>query len=567
MSRKLLLFLAIIFSLSLVLAACGGGNDNTAGNNGNNSGNANADEGGTMTYAIKEEPEGLLVDGFAGSAIDAEILDYISDDLITVNDDMEYESAIADWETEDNQVFDFTIEEGVQWHNGEELTMEDWQFAIEVLADPDYDGPRFDYVAEIEGAEEYRDGDADEISGFEIEDDYNATITFKEAKVNNLENLWSTPMPKAELEDIPVEDMDASEEVRETPVGLGPFKVKEIQQGEYYSLERFDDYWQGTPKLDEVLIKVIDSSAIIGSLESGEVDFMEITPDDVDDLEANDGIDVIAQEGLGYSYIGFRFGHYDADEGTAVADYDKFDSKELRQALFYALDRESIVDNYLNGTATIVNTPVPSVHWISADEDELTQYDYDPDKAEEMLDEAGYEKGEDGMRTDPDGNEFVVKFGHFAGDSAFEGRAQAIIQNWEDVGIQTELATGELVEFNTFNEMKDNDDEELETFFGAWSVGSDPDPSGLWRSTAEWNYGRWVNEESDELLDDGLSEDAFDDDYRKDVYVEWQQLFNEELPGLPLWENMDLYGKNERLQDVVVGPNGPRDFHEWSITD
>src|SRR5699024_9836349 len=162
------------------------------------------------------------------------------------------------------------------WHNGEELTMEDWQFAIEVLADPDYDGPRFDYVAEIEGAEEYRDGDADEISGFEIEDDYNATITFKEAKVNNLENLWSTQMPKAE--------MDASEEVRETPVGLGPFKVKEIQQGEYYSLERFDDYWQGTPKLDEVLIKVIDPSAILGSLESGEVDFMEITPNEIDDL-------------------------------------------------------------------------------------------------------------------------------------------------------------------------------------------------------------------------------------------------------------------------------------------
>src|SRR5699024_3992305 len=302
---------------------------------------------------------------------------------------------------------------------------------------------------------------------------------------------------------------------------------------EYYYLERFDDYLQGTTKLDEVLIKVIDSSAIIGSLESGEVDFMEITPDDVDDLEANDGIDVIEQEGLGYSYIGFRCGHYDADEARAVADYDKFDSKELRQALFTALDRESIVDNYLNGTATIVNTPVPSVHWISADEDELTQYDYDPDNAEEMLDEAGYEKGEDGMRTDPDGNEFVVIIGHFAGDSACVGRVHAIIHNCVDVGTQTELATGELVEFNTFNEMKDNDDDDLETFFGAWSVGSDPDPSGLWRSTAEWNYGRWVNEESDELLDDGLSEDAFDDDYRKDVYVEWQQLFNEELPGLP----------------------------------
>src|SRR5699024_11978955 len=113
-------------------------------------------------------------------------------------------------------------------------------------------------------------------------------------------------------------------------------------------------------------------------------------------------------------YIGFRFGHYDADEGTAVADYDKFDSKELRQALFYALDRESIVDNYLNGTATIVNTPVPSVHWISAVEDELTQYDYDPDKVEEILYEASEDKCEDGIRTHPDGNEFVVTCAHYS---------------------------------------------------------------------------------------------------------------------------------------------------------
>src|SRR5699024_3418499 len=151
--------------------------------------------------------------------------------------------------TEDNQVFDFTIEEGVQWHNGEELTMEDWQFAIEVLADPDYDGPRFDYVAEIEGAEEYRDGDADEISGFEIEDDYNATITFKEAKVNDLEKLSSTLNKIEVLEEVPIENTDALEELRVTPVGLTPITAKENKQEEYYSLDRFEDSAQGTPKL------------------------------------------------------------------------------------------------------------------------------------------------------------------------------------------------------------------------------------------------------------------------------------------------------------------------------
>src|SRR5699024_4124022 len=83
-------------------------------------------------------------------------------------------------------------------------------------------------------------------------------------------------------------------------------------------------------------------------------------------------------------------------------------------------------------------------------------------------------------------------------------------------------------------------------------------PSGLWHSTAEWNYGRWVNEESDELLEDGLSEASFDEEYRKNVYIDWQKLFNEELPALPLWENLDLYGMNEEVQGVVIDANGLR---------
>lgn len=573
MKKRLLLFLAVIFSLSLVLVACGGKDDSSSGED---SGSKDTEEkedggeggeGGTLTFAIDQEPEGLLMDGFSASAIDAQVNEFIHEDLWTTNDELEYIPGIASWETEDNKVFHFTFEEGVKWHNGEELTVEDWLFALEVLAHPDYEGDRYTYVQHIEGVDEYHNGEADTISGFEIEDDYHATITFKEKKINNLENLWSGVMPKKELEDIEVADMDSAPEIRENPVGIGPFKIKEIQAGEYVSMERHDDYWQGTPKLDEILLKVIDPSLTLGALQNGEVDFMEIRPDDIDELENAENIEIVEQKGLGYSYIGFRFGHWDKDNKTAVADYDKFADKKLRQAMFYALDRESIVNNYLNGKATIVNTPIPSVHWIAADESELTQYDYDPEKAEELLDEAGYKKGDDGFRTDPDGNEFVVKFGHYAGPSAFEGRSQAIMQNWEDVGIKTELATGQLIEFNTYNEMKDNDDEALETFFGAWSVGTDPDPTGLWGSKEEYNFGRWVNEESDALLADGLSEASFDDDYRKDVYVEWQKLYNEELPGLPLWENVDLYGINDRVQGYTIDATGLRNYHEWYVAD
>lgn len=576
MKKKLLLFLSILFALSLVLVACGGSDDDTS-TDGEDSNTDDVEEettdeegdqeGGTLTFAIDQEPEGLFMDGFSKSAIDAQVNEFIHEKLWTTNDELEYIPAIADWETEDNKVFHFTFQEGVKWHNGEELTVEDWQFALEVLAHPDYEGDRYTYVQDIEGVDEYNSGEADSISGFEIVDDYNATITFKEKKINNLENLWSAAMPKKELEDIPVGEMDAAPEIRETPVGLGPFKIKEIQAGEYVSMERFDDYWKGTPKLDEILLKVIDPSLTLGALQNGEVDFMEIRPDDIDELEQFDHINIVEQKGLGYSYVGFRFGHWDKENKTSVADYDKFNDKRLRQAMFYALDRESLVNNYLNGKATIVNTPIPSVHWIAADESELTQYDYDPDKAEELLDEAGYKKGDDGFRTDPDGNEFVVKFGHYAGPAAFEGRSQAIMQNWEDVGIKTELATGQLIEFNTYNDMKDNDDEVLETFFGSWLVGTDPDPTGLWGSKEEYNFGRWVNEESDALLADGLSEASFDDDHRKNVYIEWQKLFNEELPAIPLWENLDLYGINERVQGYTIDATGLRDYHEWYVTD
>ncbi|MDS9201611.1 ABC transporter substrate-binding protein, partial [Streptococcus pneumoniae] len=90
---------------------------------------------------------------------------------------------------EDSKVFNFKFEEGVKWHNGEELTVNDWVFALETIADPDYDGPRYANVQTIEGAEAYRSGDADSISGIEVVSDYEVNITFDEARVNNLTNL------------------------------------------------------------------------------------------------------------------------------------------------------------------------------------------------------------------------------------------------------------------------------------------------------------------------------------------------------------------------------------------
>lgn len=572
MKKQLLTVLVLILALSTFLVACSKTEDKAPeqGNQGGQPTNpaGTPKDGGVITYAVDAEPEGFLEAGYYFSAIDSQIIGFIQEGMFKTGDDLKTEPNLATWEeSDDHKTYTFHIKEGVKWHNGDELTADDWAYSLDVLANKDYTGKRYENVREIVGAEEVHAGTADHISGVKVLDPYTMEVTFKEAKINNLDNLWSYPMPKKYYEGIAVKDLANSEKVRAKAIGVGPFKVKNVVPGESVELVRNDDYWQGKPHLDGIVVKVIDSSLITGMLESGQVDVMEIRPANIDELAGKDNVVIKEQNGYGYSYIAFDFGHYDNEKGTAVADNLKFQDKKLRQAIAYALDRQSLINAYLKGKATVTNSPVPSVFWTRAPESELNQYEYNPEKAKQLLAEAGYKDvNGDGFVEDPNGKPFTINFGHYAGSSAFEGRSQAMIQNLRDVGLDVKLMTGSLVEFNLYNQMKDNDDPQLELFFGSWSTGSDPDPSGMWASYAKANYGRWVDTESDQLMQDALSEKAFDDNYRKDTYVQWQKRFNDELPAIPLWENMDLYGMNKRLQGVHVNATGIQtDVHKWWV--
>ncbi|WP_180968084.1 oligopeptide ABC transporter substrate-binding protein [Cytobacillus massiliigabonensis] len=577
MKKSALWTVVLMLVVSLFLAACSGKTTTTEKEPEKDKDKepateepAEATEGGIITYGTDQAPEGVYDPAYAGSIVDSNIQGFTTEGIYTVNDDLEYVPLLATWEiSEDKLTYTFSFKKGVKWHNGEELTVDDWVFALETLAHPDYDGPRYNYVEGIKGAKAKKEGKADKIEGIEVVDPYTVKITFEAVKINNLENLWSNPMPKKHYEGIAVKDLGESDQVRVNPVGLGPFKVKKVVAGEYTELERFDDYWQGKPMLDGVIVKVIDPSLATGAFQNGEIDIMDINPQSVKELSALEHVRIEETTGVSYSYIGLRFGHRDKATLTNVDDFDKFKSKELRQALLYAIDRPAMINAFLEGKAEVANTVIPRTFWTAAPESELNPYEFNQDKAKELLASAGYvDKDGDGFVEDPEGKPFSISFGHYAGPAAFEGRSQAIVQAWNDIGVKTELATGALVEFNLYNEMKDNDDAALEAFFGSWSTGADPDPSGLWANNAEWNYGRWVDDENQRLLDEGLSEKSFDKEYRKQVYIDWQKYFNEEMPALPLWENLDLYGINKRLQGVHINAVGfQTDVHKWHIAE
>lgn len=578
MKKSALLLLSMVLLLSMLLAACGGKEADKetkpATPTEENKPAENVGEpkpGGTVTYAFSSPFQGLLDKGFYKGEDDNGILNFMMDGLFKTGDDLKTYPNIADWKvSDDHKVFTFTIKKGVKWHNGDELTVEDWKYALEVIANKDYTGARYeDNVSMIQGADEYHKGKADSISGIKVIDPYTIEMTMKEARVNTLDNLWSYPMPKKYYEGIAIKDLQDSPKIRKNPIGLGPFKVKKIQPGEFVQLERFDDYWQGKPYLDGVVYKVTDDKLTTSLLQKGEIDIIKLTPSQYEETKKLDNVNLKVEDALSFQYIGFKFGHYDAKQEKNVMDKPKFAEKKLRQAMYYALDRQGLIDAFASGLGNPLAAPMPKVSWAKIADDQLNPYAYDPEKAKQLLDEAGYKDvNGDGLREDPQGKKFTINFDAMSGLDIAEPRAQAIMQMWKEVGLDVKLNGGGLKEFNMFYEDVQKDAPSMEVFMAAWGMSSDPDPTGLWKSTAMWNFPRWVNEQSDKLIEEGLGEKSFDIEHRKQVYYDWQKLLNEEVPMLFLYSPQDVYAMNKRLQGVHTNAdNAQEDSYKWWVTN
>jgi peptide/nickel transport system substrate-binding protein len=567
MKKKSMLLLTVFtLILASLLVACSGNKTSTVKTAGtkNRQTADNPKDGGTLVYSLDSAPEGKFNFSFYGTDSDAQVIDFFDENLIKFDDKLKPQPNIASWETKDNKVYNFTIKKGVKWQNGEELSVKDWEFALKVIADKDYDGPRYTNVQNILGVPEYHEKKTDKIEGIKVIDDYHIQITFDKARVNNLENLWTNVMSRKEFKGVAVKDMMSSKQVRTNPIGLGPYKVTKIIPGESIEMTRFDNYFGGKPHIEKIILKVIDPSLTVGELKNGTLDMTSFHPSIIDQVSALPNVNVIKYPGLSYYYVGFKLGNWDGKKN--VMNDPKYQDVKLREAMFYAINREEWVKAFFFGVGKPVNRPVPTNHWIAADNKDLEQYKYNPKKAKELLDEAGYKDVDgDGFREDPKGKKFVVSFSHYQTQNpTFEARAKALTQYWEAVGLKTKLI---MTDANLYYDMLDKSDKSMEVFFGGWSTGSDPDPSPLWKSDAVWNYARWVNADSDKLLDQAtdMSIVGTDPKKRKDIYVEWQKLFMKELPVLPIAELEETMAVSKRVHGVSFDVSGKNRPNNWWI--
>ncbi|WP_146552357.1 oligopeptide ABC transporter substrate-binding protein [Rummeliibacillus sp. SL167] len=574
MKKKSWFLLTVLASLLLVLVACGGGDKDKKESE-------EKEKVDTSKLAVDVKNDGTPIKGgilkvglqldapFKGmflyelyqDAYDAEILAYTSNSLFDTKEDFLIDDTGLGKLKVDEKAnkATITIQKNVKWSDGKPLTADDVIYPYLIIGHKDYTGVRYDAdFQNIVGAKEYHDGNAKDISGIKKIDDYTVEISFKKispAIYSGGDGLWGYAAPYHQLKDIPIKDLQKSDAVRKTPVTLGAFVIDKIVKGESVELVANKNYWKGKPKIDKVVISVVSSATAPEALKTGKFDLLapNYPSNDYNTIKDYKNITVLGRPELAYSYLGFKEGKWDSKKSEVVVDSNaKMADKKLRQAIAYGMDIETVANEYYDGLRSRANSLIPPVFATYYDSS-LKGYNYDPEKAKKLLDEAGYkDTNNDGFREDQNGKAFTIKLAGMSGSDKDNKIAQYYIQNWKDIGLKVELTTGRLIEFNSFYDKVDADNKDIDMFMAAWGTGTNPSPIGLYSKYASFNYSRYTTPELEEQLNAIDSKEALDPDYRAQAFKKWQETMKEEAVTVPMYFRTEIIPVNKRVKKFSI---------------
>lgn len=568
---------------ALVLAACGA--NQQAQNNEVKSNfpevvtnEGTAISGGTLKYAIVSPSpiSGIFNWTYYEAVTDAEVLSMSDEGLFRNDADKNLVDGGIGKLTHDEaaKTITVTIKEGVKWSDGTPLTIDDYIYAYEIIGHKDYTGMRYDSIMqEIEGMTEYHEGKADTISGIVKNSDYSVTFKMKSLSPSMLKSggMWGYATPKHTLKDIPVKDQSASDAVRKNPVTLGAFRVKNIVAGESVTLEANPHYWQGKPKLDGIVMEVVNDTNAAEEFKKGNYDIMSVpTATSIfDSFQALNNGKLLGSLESTFNYLGFKLGKWNEEATTTEVDPNaKMANKSLRQAMGYALDMDEFAKSFYGNLRVRANTLFAPTFKTLID-NSLPGFKYDAEKAKKLLDDAGYkDTNGDGLRENPKGEKLTINLAYMAGGEG-EAQSQYYIQQWKAIGLDVQLSTGRLIEFNTFYEMIGEDSPEIDVYAGAWGVGHDANPDNLWGNNSA-NYTRFKSDEQQKLFDNIASmETAKDPAKQVEAYKAWQKYAAEETFAIPLLYRTGLTAVNNRVKslDTTSGVNNyAYHLHELELT-
>jgi len=527
----------------------------------------NAVPGAVLSVAmVKDSPlvgifnEAMYKDGYDGDVIEW----FLTNAILDIDENFEItDTGIATLNVDpENKKATIKIKDGMKWSDGQPIVADDVIYPYEVIGNKDYTGVRYsDESAKIVGMEEYKAGKASTISGIKKVDDKTVEISFKEIGQGIFtggNGLLIYAMPKHYLKDVPIKDLEKSEKVRTKLVVAGPYTISSIVPGESIELKANPNYFRGKPKTEKVTVQVVNSQTITAAMKSGKYDLVFDIPTELYKIYKDfDNIETLGRQELYYSYLGFKMGKYDKAKGENVVNPNaKMADLKLRQALAYGLDINQMVKAFYDGLREKATSSVPPVFGKYYPKD-LAGFPYDPEKAKKLLDEAGYKDvNGDGYREDKNGKPFEIKIAAMSGGDIAEPLVQFYIQQWKEIGIKGVLATGRLIEFNSFYDKVEADDPEIDVYFAAWGVGTNLSPFETAGRKSMFNYTRFASDENDKLMAEVASPKTLTDpNYKPEAYKKWQEYYINQAVEVPLTYRYQLYPVNKRVKnfDVAYG--------------
>lgn len=566
--KRLVSVIGLILGMIFFASSCSSKGDNGTGST-DNGGEVISQSGvnlingvGTYdqetTYLVGKNPDNLpqaaksrkdtLVVGFVApngvfnpllqeSDSDADVNDSIWAPLLEIGYDGKIISGIAELPeiSEDGKKYTFTLKEGVKWQDGKPITSEDIEFTFKVIMDKTFTG-RFEREnLDIVGWKDYRDGKTDKISGFEIIDDRKFSVTLNNSNAKSLNYFVLAPLAKHIYggENGYVQgDAKSLDKFNKTPFGNGAYKFVSYKDGEEVTLVANEHFYKGKPTIENLIFRSVNETNQLLLLQNGDIDVirgsMTVTDENLQLLDQVGFVNATITENLGYGYIAINFGE------------ELLKDKNVRKALAYGLDRKSVVSAVFGDQANVIDVPQSTVSWAYPDKEEFVKYDFDPEKAKQLLEESGWKVGADGIRV-KDGVRLSLKFLASAPNTVNDALVPIMIDNYKDIGIEVKA---EQMEFRTLidkqTEAKEGKFNYHLAFLG-WALTPDPDPSSVFGTDGSSNKTRYSNQKADELMEQALRE--FDFEKRKELYNELYKEFSDDLPYIFLYQrkNMDVF--------------------------
>jgi peptide/nickel transport system substrate-binding protein len=492
-------------------------------------------DGGTIVIGLQAEPVTLdppqLSDYNTARAVYN-----MYDGLLRFKDEStEVEPGLAEkWDiSEDGLAYTLYLRKGVKFHDGTDFNADVVKFNLDRQIDPNHpyhDTGEFVYAGFTWG----------EVKDVAVIDEYTVRITLKNPLAPFISHLAMHPAYMVSPEAIKKYGRDISIH----PVGTGPYRFVSWTPGVEVVQEKNPDYWGKPAHVDRLIFRpIIEDQARLTELQAGGINFMvNIPPDDLDGLRADPNFAVVEQTGMHTWWVYLNMMK------------EPFKDVRVRQALSYAVNKQAIVDHILRGTGKLAINPLPPVVWSYTDQ--VERYDYNPDKARQLLAEAGYADG------------FPCVFWTPESGSGMQQpvlMSTAIQADLKAVGLDCQIKTFEWGAFLEQGIVPPEKNPGWDLMALSW-IGDNGDPDNhlyILLSGDQWppngyNCGYYKNEQVDELLREART--TLDRARRTELYQEAQKLIVADAPWITINHETQIVVMANNIKNFKLHPTGPFRF-------